>query len=82
MAQKSTNPFVKDEVSFGSSTGFVKQDEDMVDEQLKQEQLQKSPFVDKFTQLWFACYYERRLTKQTSDSGTRTSSCVWLYLWL
>ena len=71
MAQKSGNPFVKDEMSSGSNA--VKKDEDMVDDQLKQEQAQRSPFVDKFTQLWFACYYERRLTKQKVESAQLTT---------
>ena len=71
MAQKSVNPQVKDEMSFGDNA--VKKDEDMVDDQLKQEQIQKNPFVEKFTQLWFACYYERRLTKQKVESAHLTT---------
>ena len=56
-----------------SGSNAVKKDEDMVDDQLKQEQAQRSPFVDKFTQLWFACYYERRLTKQKVESAQLTT---------
>ena len=66
MAQ--SNTIVKDEMSFGNTGSLVKKDEDMVDEQLKQEQMQKNPFVEKFTQLWFACYYEKRLTKQKVEA--------------
>ena len=61
-------PIIKDEMSFGNNASVVKKDEDMVDERLKQEQMQKNPFVEKFTQLWFACYYERRLTKQKVEA--------------
>ena len=58
-------------MSFGSNT--VKKDEDMVDDQLKQEQIQKNPFVEKFTQLWFACYYQTRLSRQKVESAHLTT---------
>lgn len=32
-------------------------------EEMEVDQLQKQSFLDKFSQLWFACYFERRLTR-------------------
>lgn len=29
----------------------------------------KNPYLAKFTQLWFACYFERRLTRQKIDQA-------------
>jgi hypothetical protein len=31
---------------------------------MKQEDITGEAFVTKFTQLWFACYFDRKLTKQ------------------
>lgn len=32
-------------------------------------EVQSNPLVAKFTQLWFACYFERRLTRQKIHSA-------------
>ena len=29
----------------------------------------KNPLIAKFTQLWFACYFERRLTRQKVENS-------------
>ena len=44
----------------GSALTAVKNE----DARVKPEDPERSTFLDKFTQLWFACYFERRLTKQ------------------
>ena len=31
--------------------------------------LRSNPLIAKFTQLWFACYFERRLTRQKIESA-------------
>jgi len=58
--------------------GVDQKEEDMLAE-MKEEKMQiesdpaKNPFVAKFTQLWFACYFERRLTRskvENSDLST------------
>ena len=62
--------FVKEEEAMQGVEGAVKAPKD--EEALAQIQEQKAllakdpaknPYLEKFTQLWFACYFERRLTK-------------------
>ena len=66
-----TNVRVKDEEIEG---GMGQQEQDILAE-MKDEKMQIShdptnnPIVSKFTQLLFACYYERRLTRAKVDSS-------------
>lgn len=66
-----TNLKVKDEEIDG---GQDQHESDMLAE-LKDEKMQishdptKDPLVNKFTQLLFACYYERRLTRAKVDNS-------------
>lgn len=34
-----------------------------------QNTVSRNKFLDKFTQLWFACYFERRLTRQKVEQA-------------